>query len=181
MVWVISVSRGLPGMSARCNPGMDRAWSPVLDTSARAGMIKTEVRDDHPEWSRLMAAAQDGDAGAYQKLLHDITPLLRRVAARRLDHAPAADVEDVVIAPAPSSNPDGCRNTSGSLHKAGATKMTHDTITTAGIHTAKATLEIAVHGRPECWQFGSVVVFASVAGAFARWLLSWRGISTSRG
>ena len=74
-------------MSVRCSPGMDRAWSPVLDTSARAGMIKTEVRDDHPEWSRLMAAAQDGDAGAYRKLLHDITPLLRRVAARRLDRA----------------------------------------------------------------------------------------------
>jgi RNA polymerase sigma-70 factor (ECF subfamily) len=75
---------------------MDRAWSLVFDTGARASMTDTEVRDDHPEWSRLMAAAQDGDAGAYQKLLHDITPLLRRVAARRLDRAPAADVEDVV-------------------------------------------------------------------------------------
>ena len=59
-------------------------------------MTDTEVRDDHPEWSRLMAAAQDGDAGAYRKLLHDIAPLLRRVAARRLDRAPAADVEDAV-------------------------------------------------------------------------------------
>lgn len=59
-------------------------------------MTDTEVRDDHPEWSRLMAAAQDGDADAYRKLLHDIAPLLRRVAARRLDRAPAADVEDVV-------------------------------------------------------------------------------------
>lgn len=105
-----------------------------------------------------MARAQDGDAGAYRKLLHDITPLLRRVAARRLDHAPAADVEDVVIAPEPSSDQDGCRNTSGSLDKAGATKMTHDTITTAGIDTAKATLDIAVHGRPERWQFGTLAV-----------------------
>ena len=59
--------------------------------------------------------------------------------------------------------------------------MTHDTITTAGIDTAKATLDITVHGCPERWQSGSVVVFASVAGAFGRWLLSWRGISASRG
>jgi hypothetical protein len=27
------------------------------------------------------------------------------------------------------------------------------------------------------WQFGSVVVFASVLGAFGRWLLPWRGIN----
>jgi Sigma-70 region 2 len=83
-------------MTARCSTGMDRAWSTIFDTSARVGMTDTEVRDDHPQWSRLMAAAQDGDAGACQKLLHDITPLLRRVAARRLDRTPAADVEDVV-------------------------------------------------------------------------------------
>lgn len=59
-------------------------------------MSDPEVRDDHPEWSRLMAAAQDGDAGAYQRLLQGVTPLLRRIAARRLDHAFAADIEDVV-------------------------------------------------------------------------------------
>lgn len=43
-----------------------------------------------------MAAAQDGDTDAYRRLLRDITPLLRRVAARRLYAAPAADIEDVV-------------------------------------------------------------------------------------
>ncbi len=59
-------------------------------------MTDTEVRDDHREWSRLMAAAQDGDTGAYQQLLRDIAPLLRRVAARRLYKAAAADIEDVV-------------------------------------------------------------------------------------
>lgn len=59
-------------------------------------MIEAEVRDDHPEWSRLMAAAQDGDAGAYRQLLRDIAPLLSRVAARRLYGAPAADIEDLV-------------------------------------------------------------------------------------
>lgn len=43
-----------------------------------------------------MAAAHDGDAGASRTLLHDIAPLLRRVVARRLDPAPAADVKDVI-------------------------------------------------------------------------------------
>lgn len=59
-------------------------------------MPDTDGRDDHPEWSRLMAAAQDGDRAAYERLLREITPLLRRVAARRLHQAGAADVEDVV-------------------------------------------------------------------------------------
>ncbi|HSO42575.1 MAG TPA: sigma-70 family RNA polymerase sigma factor [Rhodospirillales bacterium] len=43
-----------------------------------------------------MAAAQDGDRAAYERLLREITPLLRRVAARRLYQAAAADIEDVV-------------------------------------------------------------------------------------
>jgi transposase len=40
----------------------------------------------------------------------------------------------------------------GSLHKAGSTKMTQTNITTAGIDTSKAKLDIVIHGRPECWQ-----------------------------
>lgn len=40
----------------------------------------------------------------------------------------------------------------GSLHKAGSTKMTQIIITTAGIDTSKAKLDIAIHGRPERWQ-----------------------------
>jgi RNA polymerase sigma-70 factor (ECF subfamily) len=59
-------------------------------------MAEAGPEDDHPEWSRLMAAAQDGDGVAYEHLLRDITPLLRRVAARRLFAASAADIEDVV-------------------------------------------------------------------------------------
>ncbi len=43
-----------------------------------------------------MAAAQDGDGVAYERLLRDVTPLLRRVAARRLFAAGPADVEDLV-------------------------------------------------------------------------------------
>jgi RNA polymerase sigma-70 factor (ECF subfamily) len=68
----------------------------IIARTAKQSMSDTEARDDHPEWSRLMAAAQDGDGGAYQQLLREITPLLRRIAARRLYSAPAADVEDVV-------------------------------------------------------------------------------------
>jgi transposase len=41
----------------------------------------------------------------------------------------------------------------GSLHKAGSTKMTQINITTAGIDTSKAKLDIAIHGRSERWQF----------------------------
>jgi transposase len=40
----------------------------------------------------------------------------------------------------------------GSLHKAGSTKMTQINITTAGIDTSKAKLDIAIHGCPERWQ-----------------------------
>ena len=83
-------------MAISCSIGVHRSWSPTRENTARRSMIEAEVRDDHPEWSRLMAAAQDGDAGAYQQLLRDIAPLLRRVAARRLYSAPTTDIEDVV-------------------------------------------------------------------------------------
>src|SRR5450432_3858548 len=40
----------------------------------------------------------------------------------------------------------------GSLYKAGSTKMTQTSITTAGIDTSKLKLDIAVHQRTERWQ-----------------------------
>jgi transposase len=42
--------------------------------------------------------------------------------------------------------------TTGSLDKAGSTKMTQTNTLTAGIDTSKAKLDVAVHGRTECWQ-----------------------------
>jgi RNA polymerase sigma-70 factor (ECF subfamily) len=45
-------------------------------------------------WSALMAAAQDGDRRAYDRLLREIVPFLRGVARRRLRGE--ADVEDAV-------------------------------------------------------------------------------------
>lgn len=83
-------------MAAGCPALVDRSWSPPSTDMARGRMSETGVRDEHPEWSRLMAAAQEGDAEAYRQLLTAITPLLRRVAARRLSAAPAADIEDIV-------------------------------------------------------------------------------------
>ena len=46
------------------------------------------------DWSILMARAQDGDRGAYRRLLEEITPFLRSLAARR--HRDLSDVEDAV-------------------------------------------------------------------------------------
>jgi RNA polymerase sigma factor (sigma-70 family) len=46
------------------------------------------------DWAILMAHAQDGDKSAYQRLLREITPYLRSLAARR--HRDPSDIEDVV-------------------------------------------------------------------------------------
>lgn len=45
----------------------------------------------------------------------------------------------------------------GSLHKAGSTKMTNISTTTAGIDTSKLKLDIAVHGRTERWQVANTL------------------------
>ena len=50
------------------------------------------VRD--VDWSILMARAQDGDGAAYHRLLQDIVPYLRSLAARR--HRDPNDAEDAV-------------------------------------------------------------------------------------
>lgn len=83
-------------MAIGCSLAADPAWLVRRDNGARRSMSGIEFRDDHPEWSQWMAAAQEGDTDAYRRLLHAIAPLLRRVAARRLQGASAADVEDVV-------------------------------------------------------------------------------------
>lgn len=50
------------------------------------------IRDT--DWAILMAHAQDGDKMAYQRLLQEITPYLRSLAAYR--HRDPSDVEDAV-------------------------------------------------------------------------------------
>jgi transposase len=58
----------------------------------------------------------------------------------------------------------------GSLYKAGSKKMTQTSITTAGIDTSKAKLDIAVHDRTERWQVANTLsgwrsLVANLAGA----------------
>jgi RNA polymerase sigma factor (sigma-70 family) len=53
---------------------------------------KPTIRDT--DWAILMAHAQDGDKAAYQRLLQEITPYLRSLAARR--HRNLSDIEDAV-------------------------------------------------------------------------------------
>jgi RNA polymerase sigma factor (sigma-70 family) len=50
--------------------------------------------DGSKDWSALMARAQDGDRVAYRRLLEDITPYLRSLAARH--RMASAEAEDVV-------------------------------------------------------------------------------------
>ena len=45
----------------------------------------------------------------------------------------------------------------GSLHKAGSTKITETIITTAGIDTSKAKLDVAVHGHSGRWQVANAL------------------------
>lgn len=56
--------------------------------------MTTAPADRDGDWSALMAAAQDGDRRAYERLLREIVPFLRAIARRRLRGA--ADVEDAV-------------------------------------------------------------------------------------
>jgi RNA polymerase sigma factor (sigma-70 family) len=46
--------------------------------------------------SDLMRRAQDGDAVAYESLLSQVLPLLRRVVRRRCSALPTQDIEDIV-------------------------------------------------------------------------------------
>src|SRR5258707_9085464 len=59
--------------------------------TAPAGAEPT-IRDT--DWAILMAHAQDGDKAAYHRLLQEIAPYLRSLAARR--HRDPNDIEDAV-------------------------------------------------------------------------------------
>lgn len=61
-----------------------------------AGTATEAAREasERPDWSKLMAQAQDGDREAYRKLLEGITPYLRSLAARCFKQP--SDIEDAV-------------------------------------------------------------------------------------
>jgi len=76
--------------------------APASNTSSPGGDVRLLDRrsPDEPsvtlaqdEWSRLMAAAQAGNGGAYRRLLGELTVWLRRYFLRRL---PPTDVEDAI-------------------------------------------------------------------------------------
>lgn len=58
------------------------------------GQAEKPPADNRSVWSSLMAQAQDGDRDAYRRLLVEITPYLRSLAARH--HRNPSDVEDTV-------------------------------------------------------------------------------------
>lgn len=65
-------------------------------------MAETDRSDREAQeraWSRLMAAAQDGDRAAYGRLLTEITPFVRVLCRRRLadPHACEDAVQDVLL------------------------------------------------------------------------------------
>ena len=70
------------------------AATPSRPRSGPAVVI--ELRHGARHFENLMQAAQHGDAGAYERLLREIAPLLRNVVRRRRPFLDAADVEDLV-------------------------------------------------------------------------------------
>lgn len=77
----------------------------IADSSDRVPPLRLVARDGSEgegpalqardiDWSILMARAQDGDQRAYQRLLREVTPYLRALAARR--HRDRSDIEDSV-------------------------------------------------------------------------------------
>jgi len=69
-------------------------------SSPHAAGLRRASADEAPslrydvDWSILMARAQEGDGVAYRRLLEEVTPYLRSLAARR--HSDASDVEDAI-------------------------------------------------------------------------------------
>lgn len=70
---------------------VDKDASPVDDDAMSAPPAS--------DWSALMARAQDGDGASYARLLTEITPYLRSLAARRLPGSAAVEdaVQDVLL------------------------------------------------------------------------------------
>ena len=70
----------------------------------------------------------------------------------------------------------------GSLHKAGSKKMTQTSMVTAGIDVSKAKLDIAIHGRPGCWQVDNTLLgWRQLAADLARANVMRVGIEATGG
>ncbi|MDA9434635.1 sigma-70 family RNA polymerase sigma factor [Bradyrhizobium sp. CCBAU 51627] len=66
----------------------------LVGSEGDAAPAVPEPMSRNTDWAILMAHAQDGDRPAYQRLLREITPYLRSLAARR--HRDPSDIEDAV-------------------------------------------------------------------------------------
>lgn len=66
----------------------------LVGSEGDAALAVAEPTTRDTDWAILMAHAQDGDRSAYQRLLREITPYLRSLAARR--HRDPSDIEDAV-------------------------------------------------------------------------------------
>ena len=87
-----------------------------------------------------------------------------------------------VIASAPFIGPGWLPEQSGSLHKAGSTKMAQTSTTTAGIDTSKHKLDIAVYGRTGCWQVSNTVAgWRLLAGQLSKTGVTRVGIEATGG
>lgn len=72
--------------------GSEHAIDAAGEATQDADRRQRAIRD--VDWSILMARSQTGDASAYLRLLHEVMPYLRALAARR--HRDADDIEDAV-------------------------------------------------------------------------------------
>ena len=89
-----SVARYLQGMN---NDARDHAPTLRLVPSAAASATAAEAVSALPldvDWAILMARAQSGERDAYRRLLKEITPYLRSLAAA--SHRDPRDIEDTV-------------------------------------------------------------------------------------
>jgi RNA polymerase sigma-70 factor (ECF subfamily) len=77
-------------MSLRLSPVPNTVILTPRDPSAPGQSAAVPAGD---EWGRLMVAAQDGNGGAYKRLLAELSLWLRRYFARRL---PPAEIDDAV-------------------------------------------------------------------------------------
>src|SRR6266852_4265209 len=66
--------------------------TPASDVHPRSGQERAATRE--LDWSIYMARAQGGDREAYRRLLEDVAPYLRSIAARHFQNA--GDIEDTV-------------------------------------------------------------------------------------
>jgi RNA polymerase sigma-70 factor, ECF subfamily len=71
-----------------------RRRQPALRLVASAAQSTAAQKSGERDWSRLMAAAQDGDRAAYRTLLEAIAPYVRTLASRCFRDT--GDIEDAV-------------------------------------------------------------------------------------